>query len=164
MAVGFAHAGDCIAADWQCGTGLTWCTLGVARAGLVQAVQWLSWQFRRAPATFGSARWLRKSEAARLNLLGQRGLIVGKFGGRLLRFPDVEGSVAVFAPQGTGKGVGVFVRRQSAQELFDLCRTYLGPDGPATGVAVGRDAPPEGPHDLGRVDVALFHHVEYSSS
>ena len=45
----------------------------------------------------------------RAGLLGKRGPIVGKFGGRLLRFSDVEGSVGVFAPQGAGKGVGVVV-------------------------------------------------------
>ena len=45
----------------------------------------------------------------KLGLLGASGLIIGKFGRQMPRFFDVEGSVVVFAPQGSGKGVGVVV-------------------------------------------------------
>lgn len=67
-----------------------------------------SWiRFRRQ--TFGSARWATKRMLRRADVLGERGLIVGKVGKRLLRDSNAEGSILVLAPQGAGKGVGPVV-------------------------------------------------------
>ncbi len=104
-----ALMGAAVAVDWRCGTGLTGLLCHATWSTSVRTVKWVRRQFRRAPVTFGSARWLREREAAELGLLGSTGLIVGKLGRRLLRFADVEGSVVVFAPQGAGKGVGIVV-------------------------------------------------------
>jgi type IV secretion system protein VirD4 len=88
---------------------LTFQTASVGRCLAVRAWKFAAWQLRSAPVTFGAARWMREREAETLGLLGSSGLIVGKLGGQVLRFADVEGSVVVFAPQGAGKGVGVVV-------------------------------------------------------
>jgi type IV secretion system protein VirD4 len=81
----------------------------VGRCLAVRAWKFVAWRLRADPVTFGAARWMREREAKTLGLLGTSGLIVGKLGGHVLRFADVEGSVVVFAPQGAGKGVGVVV-------------------------------------------------------
>jgi type IV secretion system protein VirD4 len=59
--------------------------------------------------TFGSARWASRWMLWRAGVLGERGLIVGKAGRRLLRDSNDEGSLLVLAPQGAGKGVGPVV-------------------------------------------------------
>jgi type IV secretion system protein VirD4 len=102
-------AGALVALDLRTRAGWTWWGCGLAWSASVRVVKWVAWRLRPAPVTFGAARWLTGHEAARRGLLGDAGLIVGKLGKRLLRFSDVEGSVVVFAPQGSGKGVGVVV-------------------------------------------------------
>ena len=103
-----------VAADWRWRLGLTVALIGGVRRCIVRGIKWIAWQCRSTPVTFGTARWLRYGEAKGLGLLGSSGLIVGTLRGqfgstRLLRFADVEGSVVVFAPTGSGKGVGIVV-------------------------------------------------------
>jgi type IV secretion system protein VirD4 len=109
MEIGLAIAGGLVGLDIWHRTGVSWGAIKLTYAASVRGGRWLAWRLRRASETFGSARWLKAKEAARLGLLGGNGLIVGKMGRRLLRFADVEGSMIVFAPQGAGKGVGVVV-------------------------------------------------------
>ena len=64
--------------------------------------------FRRTRTTFGSARWAGLTNMVGSNVLSEGGLIVGKLWGRFLRFKG-EGAVLVYAPQGSGKGVGIVI-------------------------------------------------------
>jgi len=57
----------------------------------------------------GSAAWAGRSRLRRAGILGDDGLIVGKLGKKLVRFPGDEGHVLVFAPSGAGKGVGLVI-------------------------------------------------------
>ena len=61
-----------------------------------------------ASTTFGSARWARLYELLWGGVWGGDGIIVGKAGGRLLRF-NQDGYAILFAPTRSGKGVGVVV-------------------------------------------------------
>lgn len=62
----------------------------------------------RGPSPFGDARWARESDIVEAGLRAQRGLLVGKRGGRFL---CVDGftHVLCFAPTRSGKGVGIVV-------------------------------------------------------
>lgn len=62
----------------------------------------------RRSTTFGSARWASLWHIIRSGALDGKGLIVGKVFGLLLRF-DGDGAMLVYAPQGSGKGVGIVV-------------------------------------------------------
>ncbi|MBP0618273.1 type IV secretory system conjugative DNA transfer family protein [Jiella mangrovi] len=63
---------------------------------------------RRRSTTFGSARWASLWQILRGGALGGHGIIVGKVYNQLLRFTG-EGAVLVYAPQGSGKGVGIVI-------------------------------------------------------
>ena len=111
-----AVAGALVAADLRLRWELVWRSgvmafraVGIARCLTVRAIKALAWRWRAAPATFGAARWLSARDPAAKGLLGNSGLIIGTLGRRMLRFADVEGSVVVVAPQGSGKGVGIVV-------------------------------------------------------
>ena len=107
--LGLWMAAFAVAVDLWRGTGVSVRLAAVAWRVSVRVAKCAAWRLRSMPATFGAARWLKDSEAARLGLFGMSGLIVGKLGRRMVRFADVEGSVVVFAPQGAGKGVGIVV-------------------------------------------------------
>ena len=62
-----------------------------------------------SPTTFGSARFASRRDLRRSGHLKGSGLILAKFGSKLLRYNQSEGSVVVFAPQGAGKGVGIVI-------------------------------------------------------
>lgn len=65
--------------------------------------------FRGRSTTFGSARWASLAEVALGGVWGGRhGIIVGRLGGRFLRFRR-EGYAILFARTRTGKGAGVVV-------------------------------------------------------
>ncbi len=66
-------------------------------------------RLRRSPTTFGSARFATSRDLRRSGHLKGSGLILAKFGSKLLRYNQPEGSVVVFAPQGAGKGVGIVI-------------------------------------------------------
>jgi type IV secretion system protein VirD4 len=84
----------------------------IARLG-VQLIQWLAkliwsvirYALRKESGTFGTARWAKTKDLKKL--LGGRGLIIGKWGRGFLRYNDDEGLAIVFAPTGSGKGVGL---------------------------------------------------------
>ncbi len=56
----------------------------------------------------GEARWARISEVRRGNLLAPAGIVLGKFGGKVMRFGGPE-HVLLEAPTRAGKGVGVII-------------------------------------------------------
>ena len=68
------------------------------------------WRAREAKtaATYGSARWARVSEIRAPQLLGQDGVVLGRFGGNYLRHNGPE-HVLCFAPTRSGKGVGLVI-------------------------------------------------------
>ena len=62
----------------------------------------------RAATTFGSARWATPREVRAAGLLGDTGVLLGRFAGRYLRHDGPE-HVLCFAPTRSGKGVGLVV-------------------------------------------------------
>lgn len=56
----------------------------------------------------GEARWARVGEVRRGKLLGPAGIVLGKFGGKVMRFGGPE-HVMLEAPTRAGKGVGVII-------------------------------------------------------
>ena len=82
-----------------------WLTVKLGKVAL-----WLAFRLLRLrrSTTFGSAKWAGFFALVFGGALGRRGLIVGKSYGRLLRF-NGDGALLVYAPQGSGKGVGVVV-------------------------------------------------------
>ena len=56
----------------------------------------------------GEARWARIGEVRRGKLLGSSGIVLGKFGGKVMRFGGPE-HVMLEAPTRAGKGVGVII-------------------------------------------------------
>ncbi len=63
---------------------------------------------RRKAETFGSARWANAGEIRKAGMLGDAGVILGRFGGSYLRHDGPE-HVLCFAPTRSGKGVGLVV-------------------------------------------------------
>lgn len=68
------------------------------------------WRAREAKnaETFGSARWARDDEVRGAGLLGEDGVVLGKFDRAYLRHDGPE-HVLCFAPTRSGKGVGLVV-------------------------------------------------------
>ncbi|MCP3404770.1 conjugal transfer protein TraG [Bradyrhizobium sp. CCGB01] len=68
------------------------------------------WRAREAKnaETFGSARWARADEVRGTGLLGEDGVVLGKFDHAYLRHDGPE-HVLCFAPTRSGKGVGLVV-------------------------------------------------------
>ncbi|KRB93717.1 type IV secretory system conjugative DNA transfer family protein [Sphingomonas sp. Root720] len=56
----------------------------------------------------GEARWARAGEVRKGKLLGASGIVLGKFGGKVMRFGGPE-HVMLEAPTRAGKGVGVII-------------------------------------------------------
>jgi type IV secretion system protein VirD4 len=67
----------------------------------------ISTLFRRQQL-HGEARWARVGEIRRGKLLGASGIVLGKFGGKVMRFDGPE-HVMLEAPTRAGKGVGVII-------------------------------------------------------
>ena len=63
--------------------------------------------FRRQ-TLHGEARWARPGEVRKGKLLGKAGIVLGKFGGKVMRFDGSE-HVLLEAPTRAGKGVGVII-------------------------------------------------------
>ena len=78
--------------------------------GCAAAVFGSLWRARQVGqvTTYGSARWARPREVERAGLLGDAGVLLGRFGGRYLRHDGPE-HVMAFAPTRSGKGVGLVV-------------------------------------------------------
>jgi type IV secretion system protein VirD4 len=68
------------------------------------------WRAREAKtaATYGSARWAAASELRAAQLMGQDGVVLGRFGRHYLRHNGPE-HVLCFAPTRSGKGVGLVI-------------------------------------------------------
>ena len=68
------------------------------------------WRAREAKdvKTFGSARWAERDEIEKTALLGDDGVLLGRFEGDYLRHDGAE-HVLCFAPTRSGKGVGLVV-------------------------------------------------------
>lgn len=83
---------------------------------------------------FGKARFANPREVKKMNLYGDKGIIIGKFQGKLLRFGGQQ-FVSLGAPTRSGKGVGIIIPnlldwQDSAvvqdikQECFDYTSRY----------------------------------------
>ncbi|SMB33192.1 Conjugal transfer protein (plasmid) [Sterolibacterium denitrificans] len=57
---------------------------------------------------FGDARFAKKSEITKAGLFGEKGIIVGKLGGRYLMFEGQQHAI-ISAPTRSGKGVGIVI-------------------------------------------------------
>lgn len=69
----------------------------------------IRWLCRRRAISHGSARWATLGDLARAGVWNRRdGLIAAKSWGRLIRH-RADGAMLVFAPMGSGKGVGVVI-------------------------------------------------------
>jgi type IV secretion system protein VirD4 len=79
-------------------------------ASIVIAIAMSIWRAREAKLaqTYGSARWATEREVKTAGLLGQDGVMLGKFGRHYLRHEGPE-HVLCFAPTRSGKGVGLVV-------------------------------------------------------
>ena len=77
---------------------------------IVVAIAMSVWRGREATAskTYGSARWASRSDIAKAGLLGDEGVVLGKFNNSYLRHDGPE-HVLCFAPTRSGKGVGLVV-------------------------------------------------------
>ncbi len=81
--------------------------VGAAIGLMLTAVVVLSTLFTRQKL-HGEARWARVGEVRRGNLLAPAGIVLGKFGGKVMRFGGPE-HVLLEAPTRAGKGVGVII-------------------------------------------------------
>ena len=79
-------------------------------AAILVAIALSVWRAREArrARTYGSARWASRREVKRAGLLGEDGVVLGRFGRRYLRHDGAE-HVLCFAPTRSGKGVGLVV-------------------------------------------------------
>ena len=89
---------------------------------------------KNGKSQFGEARFANFNEIKKMNLFGNKGIVIGKYKGKLLRF-DGQQFVALGAPTRSGKGVGIVIPnllewQESAvvqdikQECFDNTSKY----------------------------------------
>lgn len=90
-------------------TGALVAVSGTAGA-IVIAIGMSIWRARelKKAETYGSARWATLREVAQAGMLGDNGVVLGKFEHRYLRHDGPE-HVLCFAPTRSGKGVGLVV-------------------------------------------------------
>jgi type IV secretion system protein VirD4 len=79
-------------------------------AAIIVAIGMSVWRAREVKnaETYGSARWATRAEIKKAGLLGERGVVLGKFNNTYLRHDGPE-HVLCFAPTRSGKGVGLVV-------------------------------------------------------
>jgi len=77
---------------------------------VVIAIGMSVWRAREAKKaeTYGSARWASEREVKRVKMLGDDGVVLGRFADRYLRHDGPE-HVLCFAPTRSGKGVGLVI-------------------------------------------------------
>jgi len=77
---------------------------------IVVAIAMSVWRAReiKNAQTYGSARWANGREVSAAGLLGDNGVLLGKFGNKYLRHDGPE-HVLCYAPTRSGKGVGLVV-------------------------------------------------------
>jgi type IV secretion system protein VirD4 len=66
------------------------------------------WRARKRAETYGSARWADAKDIRRAGMLGDDGVILGRYRRRYLRHDGAE-HILCFAPTRSGKGVGLVV-------------------------------------------------------
>ena len=83
---------------------------GGALAAVAVAIALSVWRAREAGrvTTYGSARWAEEAEVRAAGLLGDGGVVLGRYGEHYLRHDGPE-HVLCFAPTRSGKGVGLVV-------------------------------------------------------
>ncbi|WP_267347030.1 type IV secretory system conjugative DNA transfer family protein [Sphingomonas sp. GM_Shp_2] len=81
--------------------------VGLGIGLLITAAMIVASLFRRQ-TLHGEARWARPGEVRKGKLLGNAGIVLGKFGGKVMRFDGSE-HVLLEAPTRAGKGVGVII-------------------------------------------------------
>ena len=81
--------------------------MGFAFGLVLTVITIVSTLFRRQ-TLHGEARWARPGEVRKSKLLGKAGIVLGKFGGKVMRFDGSE-HVLLEAPTRAGKGVGVII-------------------------------------------------------
>lgn len=81
--------------------------IGFAIGLVLTALTIVSTLFRRQKL-HGEARWARPGEVRKGKLLGDAGIVLGKFGSKVMRFDGSE-HVLLEAPTRAGKGVGVII-------------------------------------------------------
>lgn len=79
-------------------------------ASIVVAIAMSVWRARerQRAETYGSARWAEAGDIRRAGMLGEAGVILGRFGRSYLRHDGAE-HILCFAPTRSGKGVGLVV-------------------------------------------------------
>nr|WP_315456916.1 conjugal transfer protein TraG [uncultured Sphingorhabdus sp.] len=79
-------------------------------AAIIIAIAMSVWRGRetRNSSTYGSARWANHGDILRAGLLGEKGVVLGKFNNSYLRHDGAE-HVLCFAPTRSGKGVGLVI-------------------------------------------------------
>lgn len=79
-------------------------------AGCIVAIAMSVWRAREArnAETYGSARWATAAEVKSIGLLGEDGVVLGRYDRHYLRHDGPE-HVLCFAPTRSGKGVGMVV-------------------------------------------------------
>lgn len=111
-----------------------WLSLGITFAFCLFALTLLVLSLKTKKSQFGEARFANFNEIKKMNLLGDKGIIIGKYKGKLLRFGGQQ-FVALGAPTRSGKGVGIVIPnllewQESAvvqdikQECFDYTSKY----------------------------------------
>jgi type IV secretion system protein VirD4 len=85
-----------------------WLGVGLLSAFGVAAMVAIGVARTLQPPLHGAARWASEAELRREGLRADRGIVLGRKGGRLLTFGGPE-HVMLYAPTRTGKGVGVVI-------------------------------------------------------
>jgi len=81
----------------------------VAFFGGVWFLSLFLWEYKTRKTTkFGEASFAGRKDIKRMGLYNRQGLVLGKAGGRTLRFCD-DGHLLTFAPTRSGKGVGCVI-------------------------------------------------------
>lgn len=111
-----------------------WLSLGVTLTFCFFICIFLVLALKTKKSQFGEARFANFNEIKKMNLFGDKGIIIGKYKGKLLRFSGQQ-FVALGAPTRSGKGVGIVIPnllewQESAvvqdikQECFDYTSKY----------------------------------------
>lgn len=85
-----------------------WLAVGLLSSVGVSGVAAIGVARNLRPPLHGAARWASEAELVRAGLRAERGIVLGRKGGRLLVFGGPE-HVMLHAPTRTGKGVGIVI-------------------------------------------------------
>lgn len=85
-----------------------WLSLGITFGICLIALIFLVLSLKTKKSQFGEARFANDNEIKAMKLYGDKGIIIGKYKGKFLRFSSQQ-FVALGAPTRSGKGVGVVI-------------------------------------------------------